>query len=129
MAGAAGFEPANADSKNRCLTAWRRPNIIYNKELLNNNSLCFNTFSLFLNTKISNNINIIKDKKNKLDELMFNYLYLSVLKFKKLKSIDNTQTLIKHGNTRLIYLINYIFYEIILTEASLLPSFSQIIIK
>jgi hypothetical protein len=26
MAGAAGFEPANADSKNRCLTAWRRPN-------------------------------------------------------------------------------------------------------
>ena len=26
MAGAAGFEPANVDSKNRCLTAWRRPN-------------------------------------------------------------------------------------------------------
>ena len=25
MAGAAGFEPANVDSKNRCLTAWRRP--------------------------------------------------------------------------------------------------------
>ena len=26
MAGAVGFEPTNADSKNRCLTAWRRPN-------------------------------------------------------------------------------------------------------
>ena len=25
MAGAVGFEPTNADSKNRCLTAWRRP--------------------------------------------------------------------------------------------------------
>ena len=25
VAGAAGFEPANVDSKNRCLTAWRRP--------------------------------------------------------------------------------------------------------
>lgn len=25
MAGAAGFEPANADTKNRCLTTWRRP--------------------------------------------------------------------------------------------------------
>src|SRR5690606_12008540 len=25
MAGAAGFEPANAGTKNRCLTAWRRP--------------------------------------------------------------------------------------------------------
>ncbi len=28
MAGAAGFEPTNADSKDRCLTAWRRPIII-----------------------------------------------------------------------------------------------------
>lgn len=26
MAGAAGFEPADADTKNRCLTTWRRPN-------------------------------------------------------------------------------------------------------
>ena len=26
LAGAVGFEPTNADSKNRCLTAWRRPN-------------------------------------------------------------------------------------------------------
>ncbi len=26
MAGAAGFEPANADTKNRCLTTWLRPN-------------------------------------------------------------------------------------------------------
>ncbi len=25
LAGAAGFEPANVDSKNRCLTTWRRP--------------------------------------------------------------------------------------------------------
>jgi hypothetical protein len=25
MAGAAGFEPAHAGTKNRCLTAWRRP--------------------------------------------------------------------------------------------------------
>src|SRR5690349_24388049 len=25
MAGAAGFEPANAGTKNRCLTTWRRP--------------------------------------------------------------------------------------------------------
>ena len=24
LAGAAGIEPANADTKNRCLTAWRR---------------------------------------------------------------------------------------------------------
>jgi hypothetical protein len=26
MAGAAGFEPANAGTKNQCLTTWRRPN-------------------------------------------------------------------------------------------------------
>jgi hypothetical protein len=26
LAGAAGFEPANAGTKNRCLTTWRRPN-------------------------------------------------------------------------------------------------------
>ena len=26
MAGAPGFEPGNAGTKNRCLTAWRRPN-------------------------------------------------------------------------------------------------------
>tara|TARA_B100000029_G_scaffold431567_1_gene443245 strand:+ start:2685 stop:2825 length:141 start_codon:yes stop_codon:yes gene_type:complete len=26
MAGAAGFEPANASTKNSCLTTWRRPN-------------------------------------------------------------------------------------------------------
>ena len=25
VAGAAGFEPANADTKNRCLTTWPRP--------------------------------------------------------------------------------------------------------
>ena len=25
LAGAAGFEPANVDTKNRCLTTWRRP--------------------------------------------------------------------------------------------------------
>src|SRR4029078_5571743 len=25
LAGAAGFEPANAGTKNRCLTTWRRP--------------------------------------------------------------------------------------------------------
>ena len=25
LAGAAGFEPANADTKNQCLTPWRRP--------------------------------------------------------------------------------------------------------
>ncbi len=25
LAGAAGFEPANADTKNQCLTTWRRP--------------------------------------------------------------------------------------------------------
>ncbi len=25
LAGAAGFEPADADTKNRCLTTWRRP--------------------------------------------------------------------------------------------------------
>ena len=29
MAGAAGFEPTNAGSKDRCLTAWRRPNTIF----------------------------------------------------------------------------------------------------
>ncbi len=27
LAGAAGFEPANAGTKNRCLTTWRRPNM------------------------------------------------------------------------------------------------------
>lgn len=27
MAGVAGFEPAHADTKNRCLTAWLHPNI------------------------------------------------------------------------------------------------------
>ena len=27
LAGAAGFEPANAGTKNRCLTTWRRPKI------------------------------------------------------------------------------------------------------
>ncbi len=26
LAGAPGFEPGNADTKNRCLTTWRRPN-------------------------------------------------------------------------------------------------------
>ncbi len=26
LAGAGGFEPPHADTKNRCLTAWRRPN-------------------------------------------------------------------------------------------------------
>ncbi len=26
MAGAPGFEPGNAGTKNRCLTAWLRPN-------------------------------------------------------------------------------------------------------
>lgn len=26
VAGAAGFEPAHADTKNRCLTTWPRPN-------------------------------------------------------------------------------------------------------
>ena len=26
MAGAGGFEPPHADTKNRCLTAWLRPN-------------------------------------------------------------------------------------------------------
>ena len=28
MAGAVGFEPTNADSKDPCLAAWRRPSII-----------------------------------------------------------------------------------------------------
>ena len=27
MAGAPGFEPGNGGTKNRCLTAWRRPNL------------------------------------------------------------------------------------------------------
>jgi hypothetical protein len=27
LAGAGGFEPPNAGTKNRCLTTWRRPNI------------------------------------------------------------------------------------------------------
>ena len=26
MAGVAGFEPTNDDTKNRCLTTWRHPN-------------------------------------------------------------------------------------------------------
>ena len=28
LAGAAGFEPANAGTKNRCLTTWRRPSSV-----------------------------------------------------------------------------------------------------
>lgn len=33
MAGAAGFEPAHGGTKNRCLTAWPRPNesCVYHK--------------------------------------------------------------------------------------------------
>ena len=31
MAGAVGFEPTHADTKNRCLTAWLRPH----QELMN----------------------------------------------------------------------------------------------
>ena len=29
MAGSAGFEPAYDGTKTRCLTTWRRPNIVY----------------------------------------------------------------------------------------------------
>ena len=29
MAGAVGFEPTHADTKNRCLTAWPRPNMFF----------------------------------------------------------------------------------------------------
>ena len=49
MAGAAGFEPANADSKNRCLTAWRRPNIffLYNKCLLSKTKLKRNKKNIY----------------------------------------------------------------------------------
>jgi hypothetical protein len=32
MAGAGGIEPPNAGTKNRCLTAWRRPNILREPE-------------------------------------------------------------------------------------------------
>ena len=46
MAGAVGFEPTNADSKNRCLTAWRRPNnsltlyiILINRSIFNFSTL------------------------------------------------------------------------------------------
>ena len=28
LAGAPGFEPGNAGTKNRCLTTWRRPNLV-----------------------------------------------------------------------------------------------------
>jgi len=28
MAGAVGFEPTNADSKDPCLAAWRRPSVL-----------------------------------------------------------------------------------------------------
>jgi hypothetical protein len=31
MAGAAGFEPAHAEIKTQCLTAWRRPNKLLQK--------------------------------------------------------------------------------------------------
>ena len=38
VAGAVGFEPTNAGSKSRCLTAWRRPNVstinVYRPRLL-----------------------------------------------------------------------------------------------
>ena len=40
LAGAVGFEPTNADSKNRCLTTWRRPK----------NTVCM-CFLKILNTK------------------------------------------------------------------------------
>ena len=36
MAGAAGFEPAHAEIKTQCLTAWRRPtHISYCNKLIN----------------------------------------------------------------------------------------------
>ncbi len=34
MAGTGGFEPPNDDTKNRCLTTWRRPNVENNEELV-----------------------------------------------------------------------------------------------
>ncbi len=32
MAGAGGIEPPNVGTKNRCLTAWRRPNFVREPE-------------------------------------------------------------------------------------------------
>ena len=40
MAGAKGFEPLNAGTKNQCLTAWRRPI----EKLVYYNSICSITF-------------------------------------------------------------------------------------
>ena len=39
MAGAAGFEPTNVGTKSRCLTTWRRPNILYSIRSSNYNLL------------------------------------------------------------------------------------------
>ena len=39
MAGVAGFEPARADTKNRCLTAWPHPNNFYLQLDMNSRSL------------------------------------------------------------------------------------------
>jgi hypothetical protein len=54
MAGAPGFEPGNAGTKNRCLTAWRRPktglvlrNIVL--EMRSGNEFCL-AFSLYFNS-------------------------------------------------------------------------------
>ena len=51
MAGAAGFEPANVDSKNRCLTAWRRPKSITDM-LLKLNSKYINYLPIYRIDKI-----------------------------------------------------------------------------
>src|SRR5437016_9399865 len=42
LAGAEGFEPTNAGSKDRCLTTWRRPNIIgpHQRPQISANRLC-----------------------------------------------------------------------------------------
>lgn len=37
MDGTEGFEPSNAETKTRCLTTWRRPNIIPKIGLLGSN--------------------------------------------------------------------------------------------
>ena len=48
VAGAGGFEPPNAGSKSRCLTAWRRPNVFVRLLILQSKSTIISLSKLCL---------------------------------------------------------------------------------
>jgi hypothetical protein len=47
--GAKGFEPLHGGTKNRCLTAWRRPNIVSSEILQNSEKPSFSSPSRIAN--------------------------------------------------------------------------------